>query len=222
MTRFYRHLLQMIPQAQASAEICWTAWADCEACGWLCRRDSSADALQGARCVHSGTPPPSWPLLWQGSSPFEYRGLETESDDDETPRGLPAAVAAAHATMSTDAQQSGAHAKRACAAEPRQCASAAEARCGKGCTLSGAHLPPVSNSLVLSQTWVYTLHPSSVDPWCFRWNTSQGSKGCATGMQAQKGHIHCARYLPYSAPTRTQSGRGHWWQCCTESCDEDM
>ena len=44
------------------------------------------------------------PLLWQGSSPFEYRGLETESDDEETPRGLPAAVAAAHATMSTDAQ----------------------------------------------------------------------------------------------------------------------
>ena len=39
------------------------------------------------------------PLLWQGSSPFEYRGLETESDDDETPRGLPATVAAAHAPM---------------------------------------------------------------------------------------------------------------------------
>ena len=37
------------------------------------------------------------PLLWQGSSPFEYRGLETESDADETPCGMPAAVAAAHA-----------------------------------------------------------------------------------------------------------------------------
>lgn len=30
--------------------------------------------------------PSAVPLLWQGASPFEYRGLEAESDD-ETPRG---------------------------------------------------------------------------------------------------------------------------------------
>lgn len=47
----------------------------------------------------AGTPGPSTqsrpaivPLLWQGSSPFEYRGLETESICDETPRGTPVAL----------------------------------------------------------------------------------------------------------------------------------
>lgn len=37
------------------------------------------------------TRPPNVPLLWHGASPFEFRGLETESIN-ETPRGSPAAA----------------------------------------------------------------------------------------------------------------------------------
>jgi hypothetical protein len=37
------------------------------------------------------TRPPNVPLLWDGASPFEFRGLETESID-ETPGGSPAAT----------------------------------------------------------------------------------------------------------------------------------
>ena len=42
--------------------------------------------LSSVAAAHSR--PAGVPLLWQGPSPFEYRGLETESFE-ETPRGSP-------------------------------------------------------------------------------------------------------------------------------------
>ena len=69
-----------------------------------CADETSLQTPCRAPAASSQGRPAIVPLLWQGSSLFEYRGLETESDDDETPGGLPAAVIAAHATMSSDAQ----------------------------------------------------------------------------------------------------------------------
>ena len=187
----------------------------------LCRRPRKHKHLQGPAGLHGQavrcaggcadqTPPASTqarpaivPLLWQGSSPFEYRGLETESDDDETPRGLPAAVAAAHASMN------GRHHALMQGMPVLQGHSNAppllKRDVCKRCPLSGAQLPPVSNALVLTLV--------SLRLGCITCTLALYVLGVSkrTGYQmmmqchwraGSEGHIHCARSLPPSAPAR--------------------
>ena len=59
-------------------------------CGGGCADETPLQTPCRAPAASTQGRPAIVPLLWQGSSPFEYRGLETESDDDETPRGLSA------------------------------------------------------------------------------------------------------------------------------------
>lgn len=94
--------------------------------------------------------PAAVPRLWQGPSPFEYRGLETESVD-ETPRGSPAAAPeqAQHAQQPSEGPPVPQNPSRAPpllkrnlekAAEPQQAQHAPEAVQPQKVDVPGLHL----------------------------------------------------------------------------------